>query len=155
MSDSRSNNRRERRSGSPARDRGAVLIVILVCFALAAVLFVVIARQALVARRIVEKQLWSAQAQWLAEAALERAAARLGADAKYNGETWKIPAAELSGDNGGVASIHVEGVAGRPERRLVRVEADYPDDPVHRARWTTQVVIDRPAPAATKKAEKP
>jgi Tfp pilus assembly protein PilX len=157
MSASRSSKHRERRAGSPARDRhrGAVLIVVLVCFAVAAVLFVVLARQALAARRMVEKQLWGVQAQWVAEAAVERAAARLSADAKYSGETWTIPAAEFSGDSGAAASIRVEGVAGRPDRRLVRVEADYPDDPVHRVRWTTQAVVDRPAPPAAKKAEKP
>jgi hypothetical protein len=126
------------------RRRGAVLIVVLVCFAVAATLFAVIARQSIAIRDLGDRQLWTVQAQWIAEAAVERAAARLSANANYSGDTWTIPAAELSGRQGGVARIHVEAVAGRPDRRLVRVEADYPDDPVHRARWKTQITIDRP-----------
>jgi len=130
------------------------LIVILVCFTVAAAIFALVARQAIVARRAAEKQFWIAQAQWVAEASLERAAARLAADASYAGETWTIPAAELSGEDGAVARIRVEGVADRPNRRLVRVEADYPNAPVHRSRWATQVMIDRPAPPAKKDAQK-
>jgi len=151
----RSRGARNKSNGVSPRDRrGAVLIVILVCFAVAAAVFALIASQSVVARRAAEKQLWTAQAQWVAEAALERAAARLTAEANYAGETWTIPAAELSGEDGAVARIHIEGVADRPNRRLVRVEADYPDAPVHRSRWATQVMIDRPAPAAKKDAEK-
>jgi hypothetical protein len=136
------------------RRRGAVLIVILVCFAVAATLFMLVAGQSVLVHRLSEKQLWTAQAQWVAEAASERAAARLIADANYNGETWTIPAAALSGADSAVARIHVERIADRPDRRLVRVEADYPDAPVHRSRWTTQITIDRPAATTKKAAEK-
>jgi Tfp pilus assembly protein PilX len=135
--------------------RGAVLVVVLVCFTLCAFLFALVARHAMQARRGADKLLWTAQAHWVAEAALEKAAVRLAADANYPGETWTIPAAELSSKDGAVARIRVEKVANRPNRRLVQVEADYPDDPVHRARWTTQVEIDRPADPAKAAAEKP
>jgi Tfp pilus assembly protein PilX len=146
--------RREGLKSRPHRRRGAVLIVILVCFAVAAVLFMLVASQSVVAHRASERQLWTSQARWVAEAAMERAAARLIADANYAGETWTIPAAELSGKEAAVARIRVERVADRPNRRLIRVEADYPDAPVHRSRWTTQITIDRPAPTTKKAAEK-
>jgi Tfp pilus assembly protein PilX len=135
-------------------NRGAVLVVVMVCFALAAVLFVLVARQAIFSHQIAETQVWTIQAQWVAEAALERAAARLAANADYAGETWRIPAAELWG-NEAVAKIDVEKVANHANRRLVRVEADYPVIPVHRSRWTAQVLIDRPEPAAKTDAKKP
>ena len=48
-----------------------------------------------------------------------------------------------------------ERVADRPNRHLVRVEADYPDDPVHRSRWTKQIAIDLKTPGAAKDAKKP
>jgi hypothetical protein len=131
------------------------LVVVLICFALAAAMFVLVARQAIFSHQIAETQVWTIQAQWVAEAALERTAARLAANADYAGETWDIPAAELSGDHDAVAKIHVEKVADHPNRRLVRVEADYPVAPVHRSRWATQVLIDRPAPAAKPNADKP
>ncbi len=135
--------------------RAAVMIIILVCFIVAAAMFVMLGRQAVAERRASETQLWTAQAQWIAEAAVERAAARLVADAKYTGETWAIPAAEMDGKQSGKASIHVENVAARPDSRLVRVEADYPDDPVHRARWTKEIIIDLKKPTTSQAAKKP
>jgi hypothetical protein len=122
--------------------RGAILVVILVCFVIAATLFVLLARSAISQRRAGETRYWSLQAQWLGEAALERAAARSAADDKYDGETWKIPAAELAGNQAGVVKIEVEKDTDHPGRRFVRVEAFYPDDPVHRSRWEKQIVME-------------
>ena len=141
--------------GRRSRRRASVLLVILVCFVVASAMFLMLARQALAERRAAEVQLWAAQARWIAEAAVERAAARLGGDAKYAGETWKIPAAEIGGKEAALARIHVEPVAGRPDRRLLRIEADYPDDPVHRARSTKQITIDLKRTTAHQSAKKP
>jgi Tfp pilus assembly protein PilV len=127
--------------------------VILVCFVVAAAMFAMLGRQSVAQRNEAETQYWTAQAQWIAEAAFERAAARLGADAKYAGETWAISAAEMDGNDGAKAKIHVETVADRPNRRLVRVEADYPDDPVHRSRWTKQIAIELKTPTTNQAAK--
>lgn len=135
------------------RRRGAVLIVVLVCFFVVAAMFALLASQSISERRAAETRQWTLQAQWIAEAALERAAARLTADANYTGETWTISATELMGKSGALARIRVEAVGDRPNRHLVRVEADYPDAPVHRARWTTQIIVDRPAPGASEGVE--
>ena len=135
--------------------RASALLVILVCFIVATAIFVMLGRQAVSERRAGEAQLWTAQAQWIAEAAVERAAARLKADGKYAGETWAIPAAEMNGKQNATASIHIENVAGRPDSRLIRVEADYPDDPVHRARVTKQISIDLKKPTSNAAAKKP
>ena len=118
--------------------RGAILVVILVCFIVAATIFSLLVKSAFSERRTMETHLWRTQAQWLAEAALERAAARLAADANYTGETWTIPAEELDGDRG-VARIHIEAIAERPGHRQVSIEADYPDDPQHRSRCSKQI----------------
>lgn len=125
------------------RNRGAVLIVVLVCFVVAASLFVLVARHAGVERRASETRLWTLQAQWVAEAAVERAVARLAADANYQGETWTLSPADLAGGAGARAVIHVERAADRPDGRRIRVEAEYPNDPVHRARWDKEIVADR------------
>ena len=90
------------------RARGAILVVIIVCFVVAATLFVLLARSAVAERRAAETRYWSLQAQWLGEAALERAAARLATDPKYDGETWTVPAEEFAGNQGGVVKIGVE-----------------------------------------------
>ena len=130
------------REGTVAPRRGAILVVIIVCFVVAATLFVLLARSAVSQRRAAETHYWNLQAQWLGEAALERAAARLATDAKYKGETWTTAAKEFTGNRGGTVKIRVEKDADHPGRRFVRVEAFYPDDPVHCCRWEKQVVME-------------
>jgi hypothetical protein len=127
------------------RSCGAVLLVVLVCLALATGMFVLVVKQVGAERKELELNQWSLQAAWLAEAGVERAAAKLAADPKYLGETWTISAAELAGDEGGVVRIRVETVVGKPERRTVHIEADYPDAPERRCRQVKQVTVDRNA----------
>ena len=131
-----------RREHVGAARRSAVLIVVLVCLAIAAAMGVVLVKLAATGRQSMQAQGWRMQAQWLAESGLERAAARLAADPKYSNETWTIAAEELGGDAGGVVRIRAEAVADQPNRRLVSVEADYPDDPQHRVRCNKQIVVD-------------
>jgi Tfp pilus assembly protein PilX len=139
------------------RRRGAVMIVILACFALAATLFVLLGRMAIAERRASDLQRWTVQAQWLAEAAMERAIARLRADAEYGDETWDISAAELGGDKSAKATIHVESPDDETSGKLlIFVTADYPNDPVHRCRWTKQleITLEKTSAEETEKVEK-
>jgi hypothetical protein len=128
--------------GTRSTRRGAILLIILVCFTLCAAMLVALARLAVAARNAAQTQHWGVQAQWLAEAGLERAAARLAAQPGYTGETWTIPAGELGGKEGAVVRIFVEADAEEPARHDVTVEADYPDDPVHRSRCTKEIVLE-------------
>ena len=129
--------------GEGTKQRGAVLVVVLVCLMMATALFVLVVRQALAERRAIEMRCGGVQALWLAEAGVERAAARLAADPKYAGETWTISTAELGGSDGALVRIEVKAIADRPQRRLVRVEADYADAPERRCRQVKQIVVDR------------
>lgn len=126
------------------RRDGAVLVVVLICLAVAAVIIVLVVKQAGEERRTIRTSHQGVQALWLAEAGIERAAAQLVADSEYVGETWAIPAEQLAGE-GGVVRIRVQAVAGQPEQRSVRVEADYPDAPTDRCRQVKQIVMDREA----------
>ncbi len=94
--------------------------------------------------RTTRTEAWQMQAAWLADSALQRAASRLAADAAYAGETWAIPAAQLTGDADGLVTIEVIPVSNDPTRRQVRVRADYPNDPQHRARQSRQVIVQLP-----------
>ena len=154
------------------RRRGAILVVVLVCLAVATAISVVVVRQTAMERRAVQMNQRSLQALWLAEGGIERAVARLAADPKYAGETWIIPANELAAGDAGkrgqspfagtaqrvlrtngdcplfpcaVVRIQVETIAGQPERRSVHVEADYTDVPERRCRQAKQIVVDHDA----------
>jgi hypothetical protein len=83
------------------------------------------------------------QAEWLAEAGLRRALARLDVAPAYSGETWDIPARELGSADAATVAIAVERPSGDPNSRTIRVRADFPPDPPRRARCSRQVTITK------------
>jgi hypothetical protein len=119
------------------------MVVVLVCLMVAGIMLVGVARQAGIARRTVDRSLWSAQARWLTEAGVERAVARLAADPAYAGETWRVSAQELGGRDDAEVRIRTKELAGRPGRLAVGVEADYPRDALARCRRVKQIEVDR------------
>lgn len=124
------------------RQRGAMIVPVLICFVLimlisAALLQFVVAERVL--NRQEERRL---QAEWLAEAGLERAAARLSESRDYQGETWDIAAKELGGQDAGRVTITVETKKGERALRQVTVLADYPVVPERRARHRRSLEID-------------
>ena len=128
--------------GHRHRRRGAVLVMVLVCAMVALVIFASIVKLAAAGRRVTDEQARQVQASWLAESGLERAAWRLAAEADYTGETWTLSADQLSGADAAVVKIEVEAVPEQPNRRLVRIRADYPDHPQHRSRQSKQAVVE-------------
>jgi type II secretory pathway component PulK len=121
-----------------------VIIVFLVCLAVAAAMIAATARIALTAHRATQTASWNEQARLLAESGVERAAAKLAADAAYAGETWTIPAAELGGQDGGVVRIQVKPAADNEKRRTLSIQADFPEDPVNYARQEKEINLDLP-----------
>ena len=122
--------------------RGALMLIAMVCVAVAAVVFVSVLRLAVAERRAVRLEAEKVQADWLVESGIERAAARLGADADYAGETWQVSAELLGGKDPAAVRIEVRPVREEPDRRTVDVEVDYPDHPRYRVRRTKQILID-------------
>ena len=135
---------------SPSRNarRGAVLVIVLACIAVASVLFMSLARAVSTERGSTRKQVWRLQAAWLAESGLQRAAARLADDADYAGETWNLTAEQLGLSDAAVVEIEVVETD-TPNRRTVRVRADYPNHPQHRCRHAKSVDVGLPTPKDT------
>jgi Tfp pilus assembly protein PilX len=121
-----------------------VLILILACLAIAAVLLITGVKLAVASHRLTRTFNWNVQAQWLAESGLGRAAAQLAADANYTGETWTIPADSFGDDDAGIVKIEVVTVADQASRRLVKVEADFPDDPQNRVHFSKELTLELP-----------
>jgi len=142
------------RGRRPSPQRGMVLVVVLVSFVVVLATLTALVRLAMSHRQAVESEGRRLESRWLARSGAARAVARLAADAQYAGETWNIPAAELGVSDAARVEIRVEAVAGRPQRRSVRVQADFPAESVERARSTWQRDVELP-PAASKPAEKP
>ena len=110
----------------PSGRRGMVLLVVMICVALTSVVFIALLRLAIAQEEAVQTEARELQASWLAESAVDRAAAKLRADDAYRGETWNLPAQLLSGRNDAVVEIKIETVPDRPELRQIDVRVDYP-----------------------------
>ena len=87
------------------------MVMVIVCLVVATVVCGLLLKTAVLARESADAQHHRVQARWLAESGIERAAARLAQDARYSGETWTLPAAELP--HGGLVRIAVESPRGR------------------------------------------
>jgi len=119
--------------------RGMLAIGVLVCLIVLTLIAGAILRTGAAQReegRTRERRL---QAEWLAEAGLQRALARLDVEPGYSGETWDIDARELDSADAATVTITVGRPAGDAKRRTIRARADYPRDPPRRARYTREV----------------
>jgi type II secretory pathway component PulK len=128
---------------------GVALLVVVIGLGVATMIFLSILKLMAIERQSVELQARQIQTGWLAESAVERASARLAADAKYRGETWNPSAQEIGGRDGARITIRVDDVAGKPDRRAVHVEADYPDDPNQRSQQLRDAIVHVPVAKGT------
>jgi hypothetical protein len=108
------------------RRRGSVMVGAAVCLLLATVLLASALKLANTGRRQVRRDQLQLQANWLAEAGLERAASRLDTEAGYQGEIWKIAADDLDGQHAGEVLIKMSPEGNVEGARVVIVEARYP-----------------------------
>ncbi len=145
-------NRRRRPHSAPRR--GTVLVMALACLVILGVLQVLLVQAAVARRRLSHEQAFRHQARWLAEAGIERAAARLAAEADYRGETWQVSAEELPPSGQGAsqpASVEIDVQSAtaaadqrsddRANERMVRVRAAYPRDLPRRVVYEKQITV--------------
>jgi len=144
--------RRSRRRGplrSPRRS-GLTIIPVLACLILVALVSGVLLRIGVSYREQSRRQERALQAEWLANAGVERALARLAARASYSGETWEIDPASLgltvseSNTSASAARVLIQVKPAAADRNacVITVQADHPPDPLRRVRHTKQVVVE-------------
>ena len=126
-----------RRSGR----RGAVLLVAIVCVAITSVVFISLLRLAIAQEDAIQTDARQLQASWLAESAVDRAAAKLRDDDAYQGETWNPAAQLLSGRDDAAIEIKIQTIPDRPEFRRINVQVDYPAQAEFRSRQSKSVTI--------------
>lgn len=110
------------------RRRGGAALVALVCLSVIGVVVVGLLRVSKARADQVRLIEWRCQADWLVEAGLERAAARIKADPTYEGETWSIPAESLGRRSASVVIEMTPGAEGEDDLLRVLIRADYPSD---------------------------
>ncbi len=142
----------KRRQTGPKRG-GFLLLSALVCMALVIAMGGLMTRMMVVNSQYDRAQLRRMQCQWLVDSGIERAAARLAADAEFTGETWRIEPEQLDGRNGAVVRIAVTPEAEPSAWRAVSVQADYPADPPARVRYSRTVRLPYKTPESLNEEE--
>ena len=122
--------------------RGIALLMAIVALVLLLALSAALlgaARDRLLNQRRAES---AVQAEFLAESALDRAAAKLAVDPSYSGETWNVSSKTLGGRDDARITITVLRDSTLSTRRNARVVADIPIDPSRRVRRSRSLNID-------------
>ena len=144
--------RRQRGHHRGRHRRGTILVLAMVCVAITMSIMMSLVRSALSHHATQTMHVNAAQANWLAESALERAAARLAVDPSYTGETWELPPGEFgegesdSSADPAVVRIEVKPAGNGARERAIHVTADYPNSTAHRVRRGKQIVVQLGAP---------
>ncbi len=115
------------------------MVLVMVCLLGVSLLSATVLRLAVAQQRQLELELRHLQAEWLAEAALERAAAMLHRDPAWRGDEWLLPADLIAG--GGVVETRLEPASGPGSGWQVAVAASVPADDPGRARVTRRILI--------------
>ena len=110
--------------------RGMLAIAVLVCLIVLTLIAGASSASGPRSRDEIRAQERRLQAEWLAEAGLRRALARLDADPGYSGETWNIDAREL--DSADAATVTITVGAARRRREAPGRSAPGPTIPANR-----------------------
>jgi Tfp pilus assembly protein PilX len=139
-----------RRPASRPPRRGAVLIILIAVFAVVMALAAVWGKRMVGDYRRQRRVEQRAQAEWLAEAGVRRAAARLTIDPEYDGETWNISAQELNQQAGAAVEISVEPLAASAAAPETTADADTPTNPTYRLTARARYPAPEPRVQSTK-----
>ncbi len=113
---------------APNRQRqGTVLVAALVCLLVIMGLLAAMLQGTLRNHRKLRLDRDLRQAELLLQAGCDRAAYQLTKEKEYKGETWDLPAAEITGKRDGRVTIEIQSGEGQAAR-TARVVAEYPLD---------------------------
>lgn len=108
------------------RSRGVAMIAVLAMMMIVGGFSLTIVRSLAARRQMLRGEEQRIQAEWLAEAGLERAAAKLRATGGAVPETWDIPDEELGDRGAGRVTIRWDEATPDTLDRRVHIEAEYP-----------------------------
>jgi Tfp pilus assembly protein PilX len=131
--------------GSVPRQRGFVLVAVLVLLSVSLALFGLWSRAVVREHRSLTTHQFRLQAGELAAAGLQRAILQRAANANFAEDVWSVPASEL--DNTHAAQVRIR-VAPTSNPGVIRYEAtaEYPVGNLHRVQITKSVEIPNSAP---------
>ena len=123
--------------------RGAILVFAILALLVVSMLGASLIKTVSVSMRQLQHEVLHTQAVWLADSGAARAIARLRASADYTGETWSVPAEQLTA--GRTASVHIfiSPETDHPERTIIAATAEYPFGSPTAIRITKRITVAR------------
>lgn len=125
--------------------RGVAMIVAMICLFSIAMLGATLLRLAVVQYRQTRQDQRRLQAEWLAESGLQRAVARLRAEANWSGDVWDVSAESLGAPGVVTTRIVEEADAADASGRRIVVTAEFPAGSQERARCSRSARVELPA----------
>ena len=125
----------------PSPRRGSTLIFAFVALLIVSMLGASLIRTVTLSRQQLQRETLHTQAVLLAESGAARAIARLNASSDYTGETWSVPAEQLTTGRTASVLIIVAPVAAHPEQALIAATAEYPQGSPTAIRITKRITV--------------
>ncbi|MDF1744711.1 MAG: hypothetical protein P1V19_13530 [Gimesia sp.] len=113
---------------------GSVVLIPMICLILALAIIGELLQQTSIELKQLKKGQHHLQANWLADAAAQRAVEKLSQQQKYAGETWKIQPAEIGGTFPGEVIIEIVRTNPNSKSLTIRTLASYPANAIERVR---------------------
>lgn len=124
--------KRRRKLGT--KRSGTIVLIPMICLVLALAVIGELLQQTSIELKQLKKGQYHLQANWLADAAAQRAAEKLSHQQKYAGETWKVQPAEIGGAFPGEVIIEIVHTNPNSKSLTIRTLASYPANVVERVR---------------------
>ncbi|MEK6261759.1 MAG: hypothetical protein AABP62_24435 [Planctomycetota bacterium] len=126
--------------------RGAMIVFAILALLIVSMLGASLLKTVSISRQQLQRESLHTQAVWLADSGAARAVAQLNASPEYTGETWSVPAEQLSAGRTASVRIAASPVPDHPERTIIVATAEYPQDSPTAIRFTKRITVTTPKP---------
>ena len=125
---------REQQQPCLTHRRGTIVLIPMLCLVLSLAVIGGLLKQTSIELKQLKKEQFLIQANWLADAAAQRAARKLREEQNYTGETWTVLPEELGGKFPGSIVIEINRSPQNNQPITIRTLASYPSKGLERVR---------------------
>ena len=121
--------------------RGAIIVFAILSLLVVSMLGAALLRNVSLSRQQLQREVLHTQAVWLADSGAARAVSQWRASRDYTGETWAVPAEQLSAGRTASVLIAVSPEPDHPERTIIAATAEYPRGSPTAIRITKRIIV--------------
>ena len=121
--------------------RGAIIVFAILALLVVSMLGAALLRTVSQSKQQLQREVLHTQAVWLADSGAARAVAQLRAAPDYTGETWVVPAEQLSAERTASVRIALSPEPDHPERTIIAATAEYPHGSPTAIRITKRITV--------------